>query len=76
MSTLNELVPGQTGQIVDVEGADGIASRLREMGFIKGAVVKAMPRAPFGGPLKCLIQNCRVALRSTEARRIMIQQDS
>lgn len=73
MTTLDQLPPGKSGRILSIEGADGISSRLREMGFIPGADVHAMRPAPFGDPLKCLIHGCRIALRSGEARRISIQ---
>ncbi|XZE51478.1 FeoA family protein [Planctomycetaceae bacterium SH139] len=75
MTTLDQLKPGTQGRIVRIDGADGIAARLREMGFIPGAAVRAMRPAPFGDPLKCLIHGCRIALRSGEARRISIQPD-
>ncbi|WP_164101626.1 FeoA family protein [Candidatus Laterigemmans baculatus] len=73
MTTLDQLPPGKSGRILSIDGADGIASRLREMGFIPGADVRAMSPAPFGDPLACLIHGCRIALRSGEARRISIQ---
>ena len=73
MTTLDQLKPGNSGRIVSIEGADGISARLREMGFIQGASVRALPPAPFGDPLKCLIHGCRIALRIGEARRICIQ---
>lgn len=73
MTTLDQLQPGKVGRILRIEGADGIAARLREMGFIPGADVRAMRPAPLGDPLKCLIHGCRIALRSGEARRICIE---
>jgi Fe2+ transport system protein FeoA len=73
MTTLDQLKPGTSGRIVHIDGVDGIAARLREMGFIQGAAVRAMRPAPFGDPLKCLVHGCRIALRIGEARRICIQ---
>lgn len=73
MTTLDQLKPGSCGRVVRIDGADGISARLREMGFIPGAAVRAMRPAPFGDPLKCLVHGCRIALRTGEARRIRIQ---
>lgn len=73
MTTLDQLKPGTCGRILSIDGADGIAARLREMGFIPGAAVRAMRPAPFGDPLKCFIHGCRIALRGVEARRICVQ---
>jgi Fe2+ transport system protein FeoA len=73
MTTLDQLRPGETGNIVRIEGADGIASRLREMGFVPGQPVRFLRAAPLGDPLKCTIQGARIALRSGEARRVCLE---
>jgi ferrous iron transport protein A len=72
MKTLDQLRPGQSGEIVRVEGADGIACRLREMGFIPGELVRFLNIAPLGDPMNCIVQGSRVALRRREARRISL----
>lgn len=72
MRTLDQLRPGQSGEIARVEGCDGISCRLREMGFVPGEVVRFLCAAPLGDPLNCIIQGSRVALRGREARRISL----
>lgn len=72
MMTLDQLRPGQSGEIVRVEGCDGISCRLREMGFVPGESVRFLCAAPLGDPLNCIIQGSRVALRGREARRIAL----
>jgi len=72
MMTLDQLRPGQSGEIVRVEGCDGISCRLREMGFVPGESVRFLCAAPLGDPLNCIIQGSRVALRGREARRISL----
>ena len=47
-TTLDQLRPGQCGRIVRIDGVDGIASRLREMGFIPGQTVQYLRRAAIG----------------------------
>ncbi|HBJ36542.1 MAG TPA: iron transporter [Planctomycetaceae bacterium] len=71
-TTLDQLRPGQSGEIARVEGCDGISCRLREMGFVPGEVVRFLTAAPLGDPLNCIIQGSRVALRGREARRISL----
>jgi Fe2+ transport system protein FeoA len=73
VTTLDQLQPGQQGQIVRIDGVDGIASRLREMGFVPGEPVKHLRRAPLGDPMKCSILGCRIAVRSGEARRVLVE---
>ncbi len=72
MMTLDQLLPGQSGQIVEIDGHDGISARLREMGFVPGEWVRFIRLAPLGDPLKCVIQGSRVALREREARRVRV----
>jgi len=71
-TTLDQLKAGAVGRILQVEGSDGVATRLREMGFIPGMVVRSIRSAPLGDPLSFLVLGSRVALRGGEARRIRI----
>jgi ferrous iron transport protein A len=70
--TLDMLSPGQTADVIKVSGVDGIAVRLREMGFVPGEAVRLLRLAPLGDPLKCMIQGSRIALRSREAKRVVV----
>lgn len=72
MKTLDQLRPGQQGEIKRVQGCDGIACRLREMGFIPGETVRFLSAAPLGDPLNCIIHGCRIALRTSEAMRVSL----
>ena len=73
MTTLDQLRPGQRAEIIRIEGFDGIASRLREMGFVPGQSIEFLRAAPLGGPLKCSVQGSRIAVRTGEARRVCIE---
>lgn len=73
MATLDELNPGERVRITEVEGDDGIAVRLMEMGLIDGEEIELLGRAPFGDPLEFQVRGYRVSLRSEEARRISIE---
>ena len=73
MTTLDQLRPGQRAEIIRIDGFDGIASRLREMGFVPGQSIEFLRAAPLGDPLKCSIQGSRIAVRSGEARRVCIE---
>ncbi|MDC0295563.1 ferrous iron transport protein A [bacterium] len=72
-TTLDQLKPGQKAEILRISGVDGIASRLREMGFVRGELVKYLRTAPFGGPVKCAIHGSRIAVRGGEAQRVFVQ---
>lgn len=48
-----------------------ICRRLMELGFIQGAVVEVMHRAPlFGDPIAVMVRGMLVALRHYEAERV------
>lgn len=72
-TTLDQLRPGQRANIVRIDGVDGIASRLREMGFVPGELVQFVRSAPLGDPLKCSVHGSRIAVRCGEARRVYVQ---
>ena len=73
---LSELRRNQTALVRGVEsrGADdGIAQRLRELGFVAGEPVKVVALAPLGAdPLLVQIGFTRFALRRAEARRVVV----
>ena len=56
---------------------DGIARRLRELGFVSGEVVEVMAAGPVGAePLLVQIGFTRFALRRAEADRVRIRLDA
>ncbi len=53
---------------VRLQGA--LSYRLLEMGFIRGAEVEVLRRAPLGDPLQVRVGDFDISLRGTEARLI------
>lgn len=74
MITLDSLIEGQKARILDVHGEDAIAIRLMEMGLTDGEVIEHLGCAPLGDPIEFLIRGYRLSLRSTEARRVVVEQ--
>jgi ferrous iron transport protein A len=58
--------------IRDLQGDPMIVTRLRELGFIRGAQVRVVGRAPFGEPILVEIRGAVVALRSGEAECVLL----
>lgn len=73
MATLDSLKPGQSARIAGIEGQDGVAMRLMEMGLIDGEAIQLIGYAPFGDPIEFEVRGYRVSLRSTEAQRVVIE---
>ncbi len=70
--TLDELRVGQQARIVEVQGSDGIAIRLMEMGLTDGEEISLIGFAPLGDPIEFEIRGYRLSLRKTEAMRVTI----
>lgn len=68
--TLAQLELGARARVTAVAGAGALALRLLEMGFVPGAVVTLVKRAPFGDPLELQVRGCHISLRRAEAARI------
>lgn len=75
--TLSDLQPGQSARVALIRGEgpeDGVALRLRELGFVPGEPVRLMALGPVGAePLLVQIGYTRFALRRKEARRVLIE---
>ena len=61
-------------EVEDAHGADPIARRLRELGFVSGEPVRVVASGPLGGdPLLVQIGFTRFALRRSEAARVQLR---
>jgi Fe2+ transport system protein FeoA len=65
--------PGTKWCVVRVEGADPIAQRLMEMGFVRGAQIEIVRFAPLGDPMQISVLGYQLSLRRSEARRIAVE---
>lgn len=70
--TLDQLAKGQTAVIRDVQGDDGVAVRLLEMGLTDGEPITLLGAAPMGDPLEFSLRGYRLSLRRSEASRVEI----
>lgn len=62
-------------RVEDMQAADPIAARLRDLGFVSGEPVRVVARGPIGGdPLVVQIGYTRFALRRAEAARVVVRE--
>ena len=77
---LSQLAAGEEARVMAVtptSGADAIALRLLDLGFVPGEAVRCVALAPFGGdPMLVQIGFTRFALRASEAARILVTVDA
>ena len=69
---LNELTPGETGVIIEVDKS-ALLIRLCDLGLIEYTPVECLFRAPLGGLSAYLIRGGAIALRDDDAARITIE---
>ena len=70
---LADLRPGTSAIVTAICGASRIASRLMEMGFVPGAVVEVLRRAPFGGPVQYRVHGVSISMRAAEAACVSVE---
>lgn len=73
--TLDELRPGQSGVITDINEDSPIAQRLMAMGLLDGTLVSMSRKALGGDPIEIEVMGYALSLRKDEARRVSIELD-
>ncbi len=71
-TTLATASLGQWFQVEGVVGDDPLAQRLRVSGLWAGTLVEFIAKASFGGPLLFKLHGFRLALRRSEAERVLV----
>ncbi len=70
--TLDELPVGSYGKILEISDHP-IAARLVSMGFVPGALIRAVSEAPFGDPRTYLVKDKLITLRNFDAKLVKIE---
>ena len=71
--TLDLLEVGKHAKILQVR-SNASSKRLRELGFVRNAILFKEKCAPLGDPMEILIHNYHIALRQEEAQNIEIEE--
>ena len=70
---LADLKPGESAEIVSLNGGEDFQSRLRAMGLAEGQTVRKLSRIRWGGPIVLLVNRAQVAVGRGMARKIVIR---
>ncbi len=73
MTTLDQLRPGQQGEVIALAGEPGLVQRFYEIGLMEGERVELLAIAPLGDPIEIRVGNTRLSLRKHEAAGVSIQ---
>lgn len=63
---------GASLRVVSVQGDDAIARRLVDLGFRPNTEVRVERVAPLGDPIQFRLHGYRLALRKSEAHRVLV----
>ncbi len=70
---LSELELGKEAVVLSIGGDPFLKRRLREMGIIRGAIVKVDHIAPLGDPIEVVVKETRISLRKSEAELVEVE---
>jgi ferrous iron transport protein A len=73
---LSDVVVGRSGVLQRVDLSEDVSDHLAHLGFLPGAEVKVLRRAPAGDPTVYRIDGVEVGLRNETARHIEIELDA
>ncbi len=66
---LSELNKNQSGEISHIEDSQ-VSLKLVEFGFLPGAIITVINKAPFNGPIYVSVNNSFLSLRKAEAATV------
>jgi ferrous iron transport protein A len=71
-TTLDQLEPGESGVIMDVDTSRPLGRRLLDVGIAPGVSTRVVRRAPLGDPIEISLPDTLVSLRSYEAALVSV----
>jgi DtxR family transcriptional regulator, Mn-dependent transcriptional regulator len=74
--TVNDLIPGSRGIISELKASDSMRQRLMDMGLIEGTLVEMVKSAPLGDPIQIKVRGTSLAIRRSEARTLIIEEET
>lgn len=76
VTTLDKLVPGESGRVVKVSGKGAIRRRLVDMGLTTGSEIEMVKLSPLGDPVEYRLRGYHLTLRKSEAKTIEVELSS
>ncbi len=70
---LLELPVGRPARIAEPLGSASIPSRLEDLGFVPGTLLRVVRRAPFGDPIELEIRGYRLCLRAEQIEGLRVE---
>jgi len=71
---LGELPVGSRARVAEVKGGGKHQRRMLDMGFVPGAGVTVIRKAPLGDPIEYRVKGTAIAMRRTDADSVMVEE--
>lgn len=71
---LGELPVGSRGRVIEIRGGGKHQRRMLDMGFVPGAEVLVVRRAPLGDPVEYRIKGTQVSMRRQDADTVLVEE--
>ncbi|WP_457640986.1 FeoA family protein [Persephonella sp.] len=71
---LSDLPAGSLCRIKELQFDPTLKRKLLEMGLIPGQIVEVIQVSPFGGPVKIKIKGYCLAVRKSDAEKIIVEE--
>lgn len=72
LKTLADLAVGECGIIEGLCTVGGMRRRFLDVGLSRGTCVSCVGESPFGDPRAYLVRGCKIAIRDTDAKTVLI----
>lgn len=72
-TSLDKLACGQKALVVNIEGHEAFAARLKQMGITKQVQIVKHRQAPLGDPSLYLVRGTLLAIRKDDAKHILVR---
>jgi ferrous iron transport protein A len=73
MMTLNDLKPGESAIISNVQNSSSDNGYLMELGIMKGTPVRFVKSAPFGDPIEVDLRGYHLSIARSKAKSILVE---
>ena len=73
LTTLDKLIPGESGRVQKLTGRGAVRRRLVDMGLTSGAEIEMVKVSPLGDPVEYRLRGYHLSLRRTEAETIVVE---
>ena len=74
--TLNELAQNEIGKVIRLTNSSHMKRRLQDLGVVESAKIQRLHSAPGGDPTVYIICGSMIALRKTDAEKILVKKVS